>query len=77
MRSDPNARLEAVTIASLWKDPSILPILRRGLKDSDIRVIKAAASGIQKYKASGPTTHSKSSTLPPRNIFLIRYIGRP
>ena len=68
----PEERLEAVSIASAWGHPSILPILRRGLKDSDSRIVLNAAIGIEKHKRGSKNSRSQESSRPPRNVFLMR-----
>merc|ERR1712167_45955 len=40
--SNPNDRLLAIHIASQWNNKKALPFLRRGLKDSDSRVVIAS-----------------------------------
>ena len=70
--SGPEERLLAVKIASNWNDASLLPILRRGLKDFDSRVIIAAAKGINKHRTISMKTNSQLKKRPPRNIFLMR-----
>ena len=71
--STPRDRLLAIQIASEWKNKKALPFLRRGLRDSDSRVVIASAAGISFHK--GKTTHfnKKSQTSrPPRNVSLMR-----
>ncbi len=69
INSDPDHRLQAVTIAGLWGHKSALPILRRGLKDSDLRVVGAAAALIQKHR-----NFQRIQTVgrPPRNVARMR-----
>ena len=71
--SGPKERLEAVTLAGLWGHSSVLPILRRGLKDSDSRVIHAAAKAFQKHRGINSLKESQETTArPPRNVALMR-----
>ena len=42
--SNPNDRLLAIQIASQWENNKALPFLRRGLRDSDSRVVIASVS---------------------------------
>ncbi len=56
MSSNPEDRLKAITIAQEWGTTNVLPILRRGLKDSDSRVVVAAASAIEKYRGTSHST---------------------
>ena len=44
MGSGPDQRLEAMIVAGEWGHHSVLDLLRRGLRDSDSRVVEAAAS---------------------------------
>tara|TARA_Y100001970_G_C14240975_1_gene864884 strand:+ start:716 stop:1111 length:396 start_codon:yes stop_codon:yes gene_type:complete len=48
----PEDRLKAVQMAKEWGHISTLPILRKGLKDTDSRIVQLAALAIQKYKQS-------------------------
>ena len=69
----PNDRLLAIQIASQWDNKKALPFLRRGLKDSDSRVVIASAAGISSYKGKTIDLHKKSqASRPPRNVSLMR-----
>ncbi len=71
--SNPNDRLLAIQIASQWGDKKSIPFLRRGLKDSDSRVVIASAAGISSYKGKTIDLHKKSQvSRPPRNVSLMR-----
>ena len=71
--SNPNDRLLAIQIASQWNNKKALPFLRRGLKDSDSRVVIASAAGISSYKGKTIDLHKKSqASRPPRNVSLMR-----
>tara|TARA_Y100001968_G_scaffold174153_1_gene159565 strand:+ start:65 stop:547 length:483 start_codon:yes stop_codon:yes gene_type:complete len=71
--SNPNDRLLAIQIASQWKDKKALPFLRRGLKDSDSRVVIASAAAISAYRGKTTNLQKKSQVLrPPRNVSLMR-----
>ena len=71
--SNPNDRLLAIQIASQWKNKKAIPFLRRGLKDSDSRVVIASASAISSYKGKTINLQKKSQDArPPRNVFLMR-----
>ncbi|MEB3199447.1 MAG: HEAT repeat domain-containing protein [Synechococcaceae cyanobacterium] len=48
---DAQQRLRALAAAERWRDPSNLPLLRRGLRDVDPRVIAAAAAAITPYRS--------------------------
>ena len=71
--SNPNDRLLAIQIASQWENNKALPFLRRGLRDSDSRVVIASAAGISSYKGKTIDLNKKSQTSrPPRNVSLMR-----
>ena len=71
--SNPTDRLLAIQIASQWNNKKALPFLRRGLKDSDRRVVIASAAGISSYKGTTIDLHKKSqASRPPRNVSLMR-----
>ena len=70
MLSHPDARLKAIKIADHWGDKWVIPILKRGLKDSDSRVVCAAAIAITKYKSNKKITQAKGR--PPLNVALMR-----
>ncbi len=70
---NPSERLLAIQIAIKWNDKRALPFLRRGLKDSDNRVVIASASGISSYKGKTIDLNKKSQASPrPRNVSLMR-----
>ena len=71
--SGPIDRLLAIQIASQWKNKQALPFLRRGLKDSDSRVVIASAAAISSYKGKTMNLEKKSqASRPPRNVSLMR-----
>ena len=71
--SNPTDRLLAIQIASQWDNNKALTFLRRGLKDSDSRVVIASAAGISSYKGKTIDLHKKpQASRPPRNVSLIR-----
>ena len=71
--SNPTDRLLAIQIASQWKNKKALHFLRRGLKDSDSRVVIASAAGISSYKGTTIDLHKKyQASRPPRNVSLMR-----
>ena len=76
IKGNPEERLYAVKVSSQWGHSAVISILTRGLKDSDSRIVIEAAQGIQKYKKV-PMTTNHPLKRPPRNVFLMRYIGRP
>ena len=71
--SNPDDRLLAIQIASQWENKKSIPFLRRGLKDSDTRVVIASAAAIASYKGKTINSQKKSQTSrPPRNVSLMR-----
>ena len=71
--SSPDDRLLAIQIASKWRNKKAIPFLRRGLKDSDRRVVIASAIGIATYKGKINDLQKKHQTSrPPRNVSLMR-----
>ena len=71
--SNPSDRLLAIQIASQWNNKKALPFLRRGLKDSDSRVVIASATGISSYKGKTIDLYKKTQvSRRPRNVSLIR-----
>ena len=70
---NPNDRLLAIQIASQWKNKKAIPFLRRGLKDSDSRVVIASAAAISSYKGKNNNVQTNSqASRPPRNVSLMR-----
>ncbi len=71
---NPEERLEAITLSKAWGHTTILPILRKGLKDSDGRVVAMAASAIEKFRKVPNLQNDQKSTvrLPPRNVARMR-----
>ena len=71
--SNPNDRLLAIQIASKWENKKAIPFFRRGLKDSDNRVVIASAAAISIYKGKTIAIQNKSQApRPPRNVSLMR-----
>ena len=71
--SNPNDRLLAIQIASRWENKKAIPFLRRGLKDSDSRVVIASAAAISSYKGKTVNLQKKpQASRPPRNVSLMR-----
>ena len=71
--SNPDDRLLAIQIASQWENKKSIPFLRRGLKDSDSRVVIASAAAIASYKGKNINLQKKSqASRPPRNVSLMR-----
>ena len=71
--SNPNDRLLAIQIASQWANKKAIPFLRRGLKDSDSRVVIASAAAISSYRGKACNLQRKSQpSRLPRNVSLMR-----
>ena len=69
----PRERLQAIILSDLWGHKNVLPILRRGLKDSDSDVVAAAAMALAKHKGFSYPLDQETETLrPPRNAALMR-----
>ncbi|AKN61885.1 hypothetical protein WB44_13180 [Synechococcus sp. WH 8020] len=71
MDDGPDLRLQAIKLAGQWGHQSVLPLLRRGLHDSDSRVVEAAAAAIERHR-SGPSPDLAQSVRPPRNVARMR-----
>lgn len=50
LAADPSSRLLALQRARRWGHPATLPLLRRGLRDSDPAVVREAALAIQRFR---------------------------
>ena len=52
--------------ALAWGDPLCLPLLRRGLKDADLRVVALAARGLERFRGrrKKPATGQQRSKRP-------------
>lgn len=46
----PKARLAAIEEMVAWGHPACLPLLRRGLRDADLRVVGLAARGLERFR---------------------------
>ena len=46
----PQARLAAMEEMVAWGDAACLPLLRRGLRDADLRVVGLAARGLERFR---------------------------
>ena len=71
--SNPSDRLLAIEIASQWNSNKALPFLRRGLRDSDSRVVIASAAGISSFRGKTIEVKKKPQALRlPRNMSRMR-----
>ena len=71
---NPEERLQAILLSKAWGHSTVLPILRKGLKDSDSRVVEMAAEAIEKFRRvpKQPFAQESSVIRPPRNVSLMR-----
>ncbi len=68
----PEYRLNAIEIASQWGDSMVIPILKRGLRDSDSQIVICAAKAMDKFRCSKHPIKPQIKSRPPRNVFLMR-----
>jgi len=71
MNSGPEERLLAVRQAACWGHRSVLPLLRRALRDSDPRVVESAAQAIEPFRSTSLRTVVQAAR-PPRNVSRMR-----
>ncbi len=71
MKEAPEQRIETIKLAGLWNHPSILPLLKLGLKDSDSRVVVEAAEILKRFRGK-PQGLDQPEIRPPRNVALMR-----
>ncbi len=71
MASGPDQRLEAVREAALWGHLSVLTLLKRALRDSDSRVVEAAAQAMEPFRRT-PRRGPSQLVRPPRNVARMR-----
>ncbi len=70
-QGDPGLRLEAVQVAGQWGHASVLPLLRRGLRDADSLVMEAAATAIERHRGATRPAPAQVAR-PPRNVARMR-----
>lgn len=69
LRGDGTQRLQAMGIARRWGQPDALPVLRRGLRDVDPRVVEEAARGLERFRCCPQAAATAGPQLPlPRNV---------
>ena len=71
MNSGPEERLLAVRQAARWGHRSVLPLLRRALRDSDPRVVESAAQATEPFRSTPHRTVVQAAR-PPRNVSRMR-----
>ena len=72
MEAGPEERLRAVRLAARWGHRSALPLLRQALRDSDARVVEAAAAAIAPFRAAPAAAPILQPARPPRNVARMR-----
>ncbi len=71
MTEGPEERLEAISIAAYWGHRCVLPLLRKGLRDFDGRIVEIAAKALNNHKYY-PLKNDIQIERPPRNVALMR-----
>ena len=72
MEAGPEERLRAVRLAARWGHRSALPLLRQALRDSDARVVEAAAAAIAPFRGASVAAPIRQPARPPRNVSRMR-----
>ena len=72
MEAGPEERLRAVRLAARWGHRSALPLLRQALRDSDARVVEAAAAAITPFRGAPAAAPIRQPARPPRNVSRMR-----
>ena len=72
MEAGPEERLRAVRLAARWGHRSALPLLRQALRDSDARVVEAAAATIAPFRGAPAAAPIRQQARPPRNVSRMR-----
>ena len=72
MEAGPEERLRAVRLAARWGHRSALPLLRQALRDSDARVVEAAAAAIAPFRGAPAAALIRQPARPPRNVSRMR-----
>ena len=70
-QGDPLLRLDAIVTAGAWGHGNVLPLLRRGLRDADSRVVEAAAAAIARHRGATKVPEILAAR-PPRNVARMR-----
>ena len=70
-QGDPLLRLDAIVEAGVWGHRNVLPLLRRGLRDADSRVVEAAAAAIARHRGAMRVPAIQAAR-PPRNVARMR-----
>jgi hypothetical protein len=71
LAQDPATRLEAVSLARAWGHRCTVPLLRRGLRDSDLAVVRESVLAMERFRGrtAAPDPELGLAQLPlPRNV---------
>ena len=73
-QGSPDDRLRAMALARRWRHRCLLPLLHRGLRDPDPRVMAEAASAMQAFRgrSPGPVPHAAAAVSRPRTVLRTR-----
>jgi hypothetical protein len=61
-------RRQALAVCSAWQHRDALPLIRRGLRDSDQQVAALAAEAIAHFRGRSAATAQLAVAKPPRNV---------
>ncbi|MFN7900961.1 MAG: HEAT repeat domain-containing protein [Synechococcaceae cyanobacterium] len=64
--ADPEQRLRAVRAARRSGHPAMLPLLRRGLRDGDLRVVAEAAAALERFRGRPSLVQPGGAAMPRR-----------
>jgi len=65
-KADPEQRLRAVRAARQSGHPAMLPLLRRGLRDADLRVVAEAAAALERFRGRPSLVQPGGAAMPRR-----------
>ena len=61
-------RRQALAVCSAWQHRDALPLIRRGLRDSDQQVAALAAEAMAHFRGRSSATAQRAAAKPPRNV---------
>lgn len=61
-------RRQALAVCSTWQHRDALPLIRRGLRDSDQQVAALAAEAMAHFRGRSSATAQRAAAKPPRNV---------
>jgi hypothetical protein len=62
------ARRHALALCGTWQHRDALPLIRRGLRDSDQQVAALAAAAMAHFRGRSLATAQRAAAKPPRNV---------